>query len=103
MDEEDKPGRDETWVRPVKTAFIPKGVWSQMVAAAFTTVAGKKLNGFMTVSTAIKPIDVSQPMVLGRIGYKSIPMKSKDAWAIRERKEFLKAIGQPESKVFPIS
>jgi hypothetical protein len=103
LDEEDKPGRDETWGRPVPTAFVPKGAWSQLVAATFTTAAGKKLNGFMIVTTADKKVDIDQPTVLGRLGFRSIPVKSKDARGIQERREFLKAIGQPESKVFPIT
>jgi hypothetical protein len=74
-----------------------------LVAATFTTAAGKKLNGFMIVTTADKKVDIDQPTVLGRLGFRSIPVKSKDARGIQERREFLKAIGQPESKVFPIT
>lgn len=33
MDEENIPGRDETWVRPIDTATIPEGLSSISVAA----------------------------------------------------------------------
>jgi hypothetical protein len=103
IDEEDKPGRDETWVRPVKGVFVPKGAYSQLVASAFTIASGKKLNGFMIVTTADKQVDIGQPVILGRLGYRCIPMKSREKWVIRMRKEIVQAMGQPESEVFPIN
>jgi hypothetical protein len=102
LDEEDIPGRDETWVRPVEGGVVPKGAFSQFVAATFTTATGKKLNGFMMVTTADQQVDIDQPMVLARLGYRTIPIKSPDKWAVEERKKFLYAMGQPESNVFPI-
>lgn len=102
LGEEGKPGRDETWVRPLDCAVVPKDEYSLLVAAIFTTSAGKKLNGYMIVTTANKKIEINHAIALGRLGYQSIPMKSTDDWSIRTRKELVKAIGQPESRVFPI-
>lgn len=102
LDEEDKPGRDESWVRPVESSFVPKGAYSLLVATTFVTASGKKLNGFMTVSTDTNQVEIYHAQALGRLKFTSIPEKSRDKWDIEERKKFLKLLGQPESKVYPI-
>jgi hypothetical protein len=109
IDEEGKRGQDETWVRPVNRQFIRKEVYSQIVAASFTTATGRLLRGFMIVSTAEPKIEILPGVILGRVGYQPIPTMSRKLaarrhfhWAIQTRNELLRRLGQPESKVFPI-
>jgi hypothetical protein len=109
IDEEDKPGRDETWVRPVKGELVRKGVYSQLVSARFTTASGKTLNGFMTVST-FDPIEILPGVVLGKVGFRPIPTMSRGLaakrhleWAIEARDELVAVLGLPESMVFPLN
>jgi len=110
IDEEDKPGRDETWVRPVKGHRVRNGVYSQLVAAAFTARSGETLNGFMTVNTAGPKIEVLPGVILGRVGFRPIPTVSRklairrhNTWAIEVREALAKALRQQESSVFPLS
>jgi hypothetical protein len=109
IDEENEPGRDETWVRPVRSKFVPKGVYSQLVSARFTTASGKRLNGFMTVNTAGGRVEVLSGVVLGQLRFRPIPMvsralavKRRQKWAIQTRDELVAAIGQSEPTVLPL-
>jgi len=88
---------------------VRKGVYSQIVAAEFTTASGRTLKGFMNVNTAERNIEVLPGVILGRVGYVVIPWMSRKLaarrhcdWAIRERDELVRALGQPESMVLPM-
>jgi hypothetical protein len=109
IDEESMPDRDETWVRPVDCQFVRRGVYSQIVAAEFTTFSGNTLKGFMNVNTADRNIEVLPGVILGRVRYIVIPALSRKLAArrycdrsIRERDDLVRALGQPESMVFPM-
>jgi hypothetical protein len=109
IDEEDKPSRDETWVRPVKGELVRKGVYSQLVSTRFTTASGRILHGFMTVSTVDPKIEILPGVVLGKVGFRPIPTMSRvlaakrhQKWAIQARDELVAALSQPESIVFPL-
>lgn len=51
-DEEGHPGRDETWVRPLKASLIPLNSYSLSVRAQFQTPTGNLFHGFVSVNTA---------------------------------------------------
>jgi hypothetical protein len=109
IDEEGKPGQDETWVRPVNHQLVRKGVYSQIVAASFTTASGRSLRGFMIVNTAEGKIEILPGVILGRVGYQPMPTMSRKFaarrhfdWAIQMRNQLVRRLGEAESKVFPI-
>lgn len=102
LDEEDVPGRDETWVRPINSKIVPKGAYDLFVAATFTTASGRKLDGCLIVNTAGESVEIGEGIVLGRLGYRAVPRKSENKEAIEERKRFVALLGQSASKVFPI-
>jgi hypothetical protein len=107
-DEEHVPGRDETWVRPVENEKIPRGAYSQIVAADFTTAAGCKLRGFMTLTTAQKEAEIrSGAVISGK--YLVLPAVSREVavresytWSLKERDVLLEALASKEADVFPI-
>lgn len=95
-DEECEPGRDETWVRPVKSRVIERGNHSLSVAADFVTASGRKLVGFMSVSTA-HLVDIDLPVLLASGKY--IFVKQADP---ERRKAVALALGMAETEVFPL-
>lgn len=109
IDEEGVDGQDETWVRPVVSDTIPKGAYSLIVASDFTTPAGKKLQGFMDVTTAKAGVEIQPGAVVGRIGYRLLPhltrklaVRKKVSWEVEARDRLLLAIGQADADVFPL-
>jgi hypothetical protein len=108
--EEDVPGQDETWVRPVQSQVIRRGAYSQIVAAHFLTPTGRKLQGFMIVSTADGQVDIQAGAIVGRAGYRVIPRMSRAlavhrvySWSLKERDLLAKALRVREAKAFPLS
>lgn len=106
IDEEGEPGQDETWVRPVDCRVIGRGAYV-IVASDFSTRAGRPLEGFMTVSTTDKEVEVGGGAVIGRAGYRVIPSVSRKLavarrykWALRERDRLVEALGETEDDVF---
>jgi hypothetical protein len=63
LDEEDVPGQDETWVRPLCDTAVPKGRWSLSVATDFATASGKSLRGFVGVTTA-QHVEIDSAVIL---------------------------------------
>lgn len=100
-DEEGIDGRDETWVRPVNTAVVPKRSYTH-VAADFTAVCGKGFAGFVTVSTLDGPPEVCQGVVLHGRDY--LFVSNPEAFGFDEsRKHLLNKLGLTESEVFPLT
>ena len=107
-DEEHVAGRDETWVRPVENKAIPRGAYSQIVAADFTTAAGCKLRGFMTVTTAQKKAEIRPGAVIAG-EYFVLPVVSRQvatrkdyAWSLKAREALVEGLASKELEVFPI-
>jgi hypothetical protein len=108
-DEEDIEGRDETWVRPVKTNEVPRDAYSQLVATDFTTVSGVMWQGFMTVTTT-DAIEVTPGSLVGEGCYLVLPSMADERarregldWPIEARQDLLRVLGRPARAVFPIS
>jgi len=109
IDEEGEGEQDETWVRPVDCAAIPKGAYSQIVGSDFVTSAGRRLQGFMIVTTANGHVEVDAGAILGRIGYRVLPplsrklaVRRRASWVVEERDRLLLALAQREAEVFPL-
>ena len=108
-DEEGVEGQDETWVRPVARAQVPPNAYSQLVGAHFMTSKGRKLDGFMNVTTAGDAIEIQPGSIVRRGIYQCLPTISKAKavaekcdWALRDRKDLAKALGLAEADVFPL-
>jgi hypothetical protein len=108
-DEEGVEGQDETWVRPVRSNRVPPDAYSQLVASDFTTAGGRKLQGFMTVSTA-EGVEVTPGAVVSEGVYRVLPdmpetraRKEGFSWVIQARNDLLKALGSSAARVFPIA
>lgn len=109
IDEVGTGEQDETWVRPVDRPAIPKGAYSQIVAAEFSTAAGRRLEGFMIVTTANGQVEVDPGAVVGSIGYRVIPrlsrrlaVRRRAPWVVEDRERLLSALDQSEYDVFPL-
>jgi hypothetical protein len=109
IDEEGEDGRDETWVRPVKCDAVQRGAYSQIVASQFSTPKGRKLPGFMIVTTATKRVAVDPGAIVGSVGYACLPhwsralaTKRKATWMLEIRRRLLRALRQNEAEVFPL-
>jgi hypothetical protein len=100
-DEENIEGRDETWVRPIDTAVVPKRSYTH-VAAEFTAACGKRFAGFVTVSTLDGPPQVCQGVILHDHDY--LFVSNPEAFGFSEsRRELLMALGLREAEMFPLS
>lgn len=109
IDEEGDGEQDETWVRPVACGFVRRDEYSQIVATDFTTSAGRKLQGFMDVTTAKGPVEITPGVVVGSVGYIVLPTLSRKLavarkydWSLRDRDRLCHALAQPEAEVFPL-
>ncbi len=109
LGEEGTDGQDETWVRPIDSAAIPKDEYSQIVAADFWTATGQSVEGFMIVTTAKQPIEIDPGALVGRFGYCVLPSISRDEaqernapWQTKARDAVVFALGAAEEEVFPI-
>jgi hypothetical protein len=69
----DEELQDETWVRPLGGSSVRKGSYSQIVAADFATRSGRRLQGFMIVSTAGGKVEVSAGAIVGNVRYRVLP------------------------------
>jgi hypothetical protein len=99
-DEEATTGRDETWVRPVDSAIIPRRSYTH-AAADFTTASGQQLSGCVTVST----LDAKPEVCQGAIFHdkKTLFVSNTEAFGFQEsRDELLQALGLAEKQVFPL-
>jgi hypothetical protein len=100
-DEEGVEGRDETWVRPVRTVVVPKRSYTH-VAASFTMPCGKQFPGYVTVSTLAGPPDVCQGVIFYRRA--SLFVANPEAIGFREhRRRLLNALHLKPREVFPLS
>jgi hypothetical protein len=108
-DEEAEAGLDETWVRPVSAKYVRKGEYSQIVSCEFWTARGRKLRGFMIVTTATRDVEIMPGAIIGGVGYLPLPARTDDTaklkeetWLMRERERFLKALDESEGDIFPM-
>lgn len=109
-DEEGGEGQDETWVRPVDRAQVPPKAYSQLVGADFKTPRGRKLVGFMDVTTARSEIEIRPGSIVRRGLYQCLPTLSREQavaerreWALRDREDLSRALGLTEAEVFPLT
>jgi hypothetical protein len=101
-DEEARPGRDESWVRPVVSKAIPHGRYSLSVAADFVTASGQTLSGFVGVSTA-SGFEVEDGAVLQDELYLFVPRpQSRFRFASQAREALARALALSEAEVFPL-
>lgn len=107
-DEEHIPGHDETFVRPLPRKTVPMNRYSLLVAAVFTTTAGRSFEGFMVVTTAEKRVEVRPGAVLEE-GYLVLPTVSRETalrekydWSLRDRQRLSQALGVMETELFPL-
>ena len=108
-DEEGASSHDETWVHPVQRKSVPQKAYSQLVDADFRTASGRELKGFMVVTTARDPVEIS-PGALLLDSYVVLPtvsrhvaIKENYAWSLAERRKVLEALDASESKIFPLT
>ena len=85
LDEEDIPGQDETWVRPVDSEVIPKDQYSQLVATDFTMSDGSKCLGFTVVTTAEQPVALTPAALLFNGKYCCLPLLTRPDWDLELR------------------
>jgi hypothetical protein len=96
IDEEDEPDRDETWVRPVKAARVPRGRASLSVAADVETASGLRCDGFVGIST-IEAVEIDALVLL--VGGKYLFLSARHP---ETRTELCAALGVRESEAFPL-
>jgi len=108
-DEEGVDGQDETWVRPVQGHQVPLGAYSQLVGADLTTPKGRKLEGFMIVTTTDGLIEISSGSIVGRGLYFVLPtisreeaIATKEDWSIKDREALGQALQLSEEDLFPL-
>ncbi|HEY4682321.1 MAG TPA: hypothetical protein VIH17_03620 [Candidatus Acidoferrales bacterium] len=102
LDEEGIEGRDETWVRPLNTQLVRRGEYSLQVAADFKAACGRAYSGFVTVTTAEEPVEISGGVVL--LGSDHLPIPSPGMFGFQEVREgLLSRLGLSESELFPIT
>jgi len=100
-DEEGHDGRDETWVRPVDAASVPRRAYCH-VAADFITPNEKKFFGFVTVSTLDETPEVCQGVIL--FNRKYLFITNPGAFGLEDsRKHLLQNLRLTEEEVFPLS
>lgn len=75
MDEEAIPGRDETWVRPLRDRVVPADAFSLSVAAKFRSASGNEFRGIVGVST-FGGVDVGSAAIVFDAGYVFVPSPS---------------------------
>ena len=91
-DEEGEPDHDETWIRPVLAQKVPGDEYSQIVAATFGSDPSSSLAGFMVVSTAEQPVELSPGAIVTDKGYHFIPAPQMFC-AERERATLTETLG----------
>jgi hypothetical protein len=101
LDEEGE-GRDETWVRPLNTQVVPTGQYSLQVAADLRDAGGRTYVGFVSVTTAEVPVEISGGVILLKSDYLPIPRRG-DFGFEESRKKFLSRLGLSEPEVLPIT
>ena len=69
-----RAGTERNRVRPVDCASIRKGLYSQIVACDFSAQAGKRLQGFMIISTADSKVEIAPGAI---VGLSPIPTEDK--------------------------
>lgn len=110
LDEEGDDGRDETWVRPVDRMQIPRNQYSLLVATDFTTAGGRNLFGFMVITTARDPIEITPGVIIGRGLYLVLPtltrreaVRKKAPWQLKDRDDLIRKLRLKEDELFPLS
>jgi hypothetical protein len=106
-DEEGIEGRDETWVRPLDTQVVPRGLYSLSVAVEFTAACGRKYDGFVEVTTANTawtsgPVDIYAGIILQGSNYLPVP-RQKELYFAKRKEALLSQLGLSDSDLFPIT
>lgn len=96
LDEEDDPERDDTWVRPVRGARVPRGAASLSVAADIEMASGMRCGGFVGIST-IDDVEVNALVLLRQGEYLFVTAGSPETHA-----ELCAALGVREAEVLPL-
>jgi hypothetical protein len=99
-DEEDRPGQDETWVKPVNSKVVPANAFSFSVAAKFKTASGMELRGIVGVNT-MGSLEVIHAAVITEDNYVFIPWPGYPG-ARRSFQVASRELGISESDLFPL-
>jgi hypothetical protein len=100
-DEEAVEGRDETWVRPVLGQVVPAGSYT-LVAVDFEAADGRRLQGYVFVSTLEGAPDACQGVVWS--GSAGFFVANPEAVVYESaRAELLAGLGAHESELFPLT
>ena len=95
LDEEEREGQDETFVRPVRARVVHLDPTEQRhVAADFVTADGRHFEGYVTLDSE----GADTGSLFGEKDSFHIPYE----WEKSERKKFVKALGSTERKVYPL-
>lgn len=99
-DEEDVEGRDETWVRPLRTKVVPADSYSLSVAATFKLACERELPGFVGVST-VDGVELDHAVLLPPKDYVFVP--SADYWNAKvDYRKAATSLGLRLKEVFPL-
>ena len=107
VDSEDQ-APDETWVVATPLRSIPKNSYSLLVSAAYTLACDTKLAGYIIVTTATKPIDIT-PGALVEPRYCVLPQVSRHearrkqyGWVKKDHDVLESVLGMTEAQIFPM-
>ncbi|MFN0134849.1 MAG: hypothetical protein ACKVS9_01885 [Phycisphaerae bacterium] len=99
---------DETWVKPVVGATIPRGRYSLLVSARFVTASDRVLFGFMDVTTVDKIPSITPGAIL-HPRYLVLPLlsasearKQRSRFPISVRTQLIAALSTTERDLYPI-
>ena len=103
-DEEGNPEQDETWIRPVKLKTIPANAYSLIVCASFSSASSRNFCGFMMVTTAEKPWEITPGAIVTTSGYHFIPSPPTASYVSpKNRAEFAASLGLAPVEAFPMT
>jgi hypothetical protein len=95
LDEEEREGQDETFVRPVRTRVIRLEPAEQAhVAADFISARGETFEGYVTLD--------SEEQDSGALFFGTTSILIPYEWEKAGRKKFARALGGTEKKVYPL-
>jgi hypothetical protein len=99
-DEESVPGRDETWVRPLKANAIPVNSYSLSVAAEFTLANGTRMQGMVNTNYQAV-LEIGYASLMTNHDFHLVP-RGDEAFAKSERATLIRELGLHEKLIFPI-
>jgi hypothetical protein len=99
-DEEEIVGRDETWVRPVNSQWIPRGSYT-LVAADFRASCGREYEGTVSVSRLEDPAVIFNSVIYHRDNSFLLP-DPENVFFDRAMADLLSGLRLSESEFFPL-